>query len=302
MGKIQHMRHCVPGQCVLFPLGPKCTIPFCRGELAPLRQSVHVGTPWSLARHTIYRTNMYRHISIVVRFQKHWIQCVHCTLIWNIERHKTPFASKAGLYGTKDPSSADFSNNFKWYMSLVRIYTVWNTIPPIDGIMTLQCHGVIVLWCHGVMVVEESTDGAIRFGMPRLLLMVSDLMVRTSLVTYSPPWYPPPPPHHHHCGIIILESLSWYHHWTMASDLIVRTSLVTSPTFLIIIAFIWTAVTRQEQPSLSQSSRWSLSSSFPGAERLVQPQPVPFATRKAGTCRADWSHHNTGNLQHFNEC
>ena len=145
------MRHCVPGQYVLFPLGPKCTIPFCRGELAPLRQSVHVGTPWSLARHTIYRTNMYRHISIVVRFQKHWIQGVHCTLIWNIERHKTPFASKAGLYGTKDPSSADFSNNFKWYMSLVRIYTVWNTIPPIDGIMTLQCHGVIVLWCHCIV-------------------------------------------------------------------------------------------------------------------------------------------------------
>ena len=118
---------------------------------------------------------------------------VHCFIKHRKAEGTFCFWSRTLWYWSKDPSSADFTNNCRWYIcaEIDNIMTPWS-----PGIIVSWCQ-CKVSWCHMIMVVEESTAGAIRFGMPRLLLMVSDLMVRTSLVTYSPSWS---------------SSSSWYHY------------------------------------------------------------------------------------------
>ena len=157
-----HLR--VSGQWVLFPLGPKCTIRFCRGAPAPLRQSVHVGTPQSLARHTIYRTHVptYQYCGELSEAQAPHTSCTH----WCI-RHLLDFIN---------PLSADFANNCNWYITgtdyningykhLTRVFyfynctkrcnTVWNDMTPTYGIMVLwflMMSWYHSSWYHGITV------------------------------------------------------------------------------------------------------------------------------------------------------
>ena len=144
-----HLR--VSGQWVLFPLGPKCTIRFCRGAPAPLRQSVHVGTPQSPARHTIYGTHVCRHISIVVSYQKLRLH-VHRTLM-----HKTPL----GLYGSFvirfcKQLQLVYHWNGLWIQTSYKELCFYscskrsNTMPPIDGIMVSWF--LMMSWYHGITV------------------------------------------------------------------------------------------------------------------------------------------------------
>ena len=145
----------ISGQWVLFPLGPKCTIRFCRGALAPLRQSVHVGTPQSLARHTIYRTHVptYQYCGELSQAQAprtaytdaldtFWTLWILCYQIWqtiaigiSLERSCAFTVVPSGLIPCL-LLMVSWCRGFSWY----------------HGIMVSRCHSITVSWYHGVIV------------------------------------------------------------------------------------------------------------------------------------------------------